>query len=244
MTTAASIPREVAAAYRRELLRAGPIALALPVVAAVVLTVAGFGWDIVGIVVGAVGWNLALLLRGPVAWFLKRRGDDQLASPWFVAASGPTEELVRLGAVLLLGRDLETAISIGFGWAAIEVLYSVVQGLALATLMERDDPEAERIRALIPAPTATLITPVAPWLGIVERVWASALHLGFTVMLAAQPLLVLLTIPAHSATNLVLLRATERLGLARVQLLGMAWGALVVLAAVLVWSASAAAGQG
>jgi hypothetical protein len=242
MATADTVPREVAAAYRRELLRAAPIAIALPILAAIVLTLVDFRWELLGVIVGAVGWNLALLLRGPVAWFLKRRGDEQLASPWFVAASGPTEELVRLGAILLLGRDLETAVSIGFGWAAIEVGYSVVQGLALATLMERDDPEAERIRALIPAPAATLITPEAPWLGIVERVWASALHLGFTVILAAQPLLVLLTIPAHSATNLVLLRATERLGLRRLQLLGMAWATLVVLAAVVVWTASAGSG--
>lgn len=244
MPTADTVPRDIAAAYRRELLRAAPIALALPVVAAIALSLVGLRWDLLGIVVGAVGWNLALLLRGPVAWVLRRRGDEQLASPWFVVASGPTEELVRLAAVLVLGRDLETAISIGFGWAAIEILYSIVQGLALATLMERDDPEAERIRALIPAPAATLITPEAPWLGVVERVWASALHIGFTVILAAQPLLVLLTIPAHSATNLVLLRATERLGLRRLQLLGMAWGALIVLAAAVVWTTSAPGGSG
>jgi hypothetical protein len=237
MTRADSIPPEVATAYRVQMQRAAPVALALPVVAALVVTITGFRWDVVGVVAGAVGWNVALFLRGPVGWWLKRRGDTELASPWFVAASGPTEELVRLGVLLLLGRDLETALSVGFGWAAIEVLFSVVQGLALSRLMERDDPEAARIRALIPAPPETLMTPAAPWLGIVERIWASALHLGFTVILAAEPLLVLLTIPAHSATNLGLLEATKRWSLGRVQVLGFAWAAVVVLAAIASWQA-------
>jgi hypothetical protein len=137
--------------------------------------------------------------------------------------------------VLLLGRDLDTALAIGLGWAAIEVVFAVVQGIALATLMERDDPEADRIRAAIPAPPAALLAPSAPWWGVVERVWASVLHLAFTAILAAAPALVIATIPAHSATNLALGRATERWPLARVQLAGCAWAGAMAIAAWWLW---------
>jgi hypothetical protein len=224
-----------AAAYRRQLLRASPVALLVPVVIAIALVAAGAELRPIAVAVGAAGWALAFLARGPVAVLLRARGDRDLASPWFVAASGPAEELVRLGAVLVLGRDLDTALSIGLGWAAIEVVFAVIQGIALATLMDRDDAEARRIRAAIPAPPAALLAPSAPWWGVVERIWASVLHLAFTAILAAAPGLVLATIPAHSATNLALGRATERWPLGWVQLAGCAWAGALGLVAWWLW---------
>ncbi len=55
-----------------------------------------------------------------------------------------------------------------------------------------------------------MLSPTAPALGVIERVAVSALHIGFTLLIAWQPLLVLATIPAHSAANFVALRLLRR----------------------------------
>lgn len=226
---------ERATAYRRQLMRAAPVGLLVPVGLSVVLVVAGVQLQPLAIAVGAIGWVVALAARGPIAAVLRARGDEQLTSVWFVAASGPTEELVRLAVVLLLGRDLDTALSIGLGWGAIEVIFTIVQGFAMAVLMERDDPEARRIRAVVPAPPTSLLEPSAPWWGVVERVWASVLHLAFTAILAAQPILVIATIPAHTATNVLMGRVAARWPLGRVELAGALWTAAIALVAWSLW---------
>ncbi len=227
--------RARAIAYRHSMVRAVPGSLLVPVVLAAVLVVAGVALQPLAILVGAVGWVVAYLARAPIILLTKDRDPGHFAGTWVVAASGPTEELVRLGVLLLLGRDLDTALSVGFGWGAVEVLFTGVQGVALATLMERDDPEAERVRALIPAPPAALQAPEAPWWGLLERVWASVLHLAFSAIVAAQPILVVLTMLLHSATNLALVRAVEHWSLRRVELVGCVWAAAVTAVAWWLW---------
>ena len=224
-----------AIAVRRQAILASPVALLVPV--ALALGIVGLGHDLrpLAIGVGVVGWILAYALRAPIALILQRRGDTRPVNPWLVAASGPTEELVRLAAILILGRELDTALSIGLGWAAIECVYSVVSTLALSALLTRDDEEAVRIRQTLPPPPGGF-TPSGPWWGVWERVWASGLHLGFSAIIAAQPLLVVLTIPLHSATNLLSLQVIERFGLARMELLGAAWAALIIGVAAALWA--------
>src|SRR5690606_39670555 len=57
---------------------------------------------------GAAGWLLALVLRGPVGLIAMRSTEDQERAQTVVAASsGPLEELVRLGAVTVVGRRSE-----------------------------------------------------------------------------------------------------------------------------------------
>ena len=223
-----------AAAYRRNVILATPFALLVPVGIAILMVALGHELRPLAIGAGVGGWILAYLLRGPVAIYLRSRGDEQLQSPWLVAASGPTEELVRLGAVLALGRDLDTALSIGLGWAGIEVLFTIMTGLALGTLLTRDDEEARRVREVLPPPPGGF-SPSSAWWGVWERVWASALHIGFTLIIAAQPLLVLVTIPLHSAVNLLSLRFLSRWGMARMELLGALAAAVVVAVAVVLW---------
>jgi hypothetical protein len=53
---------------------------------------------------------------------------------------------------------------------------------------------------------------MGPCLGVLERVFASLVHIGFTLLLAAAPLLVLLAAPLHSAVNLLALRLTPHIG--------------------------------
>lgn len=221
-----------AAVYRRNVILATPFVLLVPIGIAVVILALGNDLRPLAIGAGVGGWVLAYFLRGPVAIFLRSRGDTQLASPWFVAASGPTEELVRLGALLALGRDLDVALSIGLGWAAVECLFTIATGLALGTLLTRGDEGAERVREVLPAPPDGFSASSA-WWGVFERVWASGLHIAFTLIIAAQPLLVLVTIPVHSAVNLLSLRILERWGMTRMELLGAGASAALLAVAVL-----------
>jgi hypothetical protein len=223
---------EDAAAYRRSLVRAAPLAVAIPVGFALIAIGLGIHVELALVAVGAAGWLAALVLRAPVALVATRvTGNGEGAQPWIVAASGPLEEVVRLGILLAVGPTLERAVAVGIGWAAIEVVYAIVSGMAMLALIGRTDPEAEQVRALIPFREA--MTPEGPWWGLVERVWASALHVAFTLLVAAATTLVLVTIVAHSATNLALLRAAGRLSLPRFQLLGALWAsAWLALAAV------------
>jgi hypothetical protein len=227
--------RARAIAYRDSMQRAVPISVLVPAALGAALVVGGVGLEPIAILVGAVGWVVAYLARAPIVLLTKDREPGHFAGTWVVAASGPTEELVRLGMLLLLGRDLDTALSVGLGWGAVEVLFTGVQGVALATLMERDDPEAERVRALIPSPPPALQAPEAPWWGLLERAWASVLHLAFSAIIAAQPFLVLLTMLLHSATNLALVRAVEHWSLRRVELVGAVWAAAVAAVAWWLW---------
>ena len=227
-------PTAVARAYRRTLVRAAPLAVAAPVVIGLVLVAWGARLEPMWVGVGALGWIVALALRAPVAIVAARlAGAPEPAQPWIVAASGPLEELVRLGLVLVASQGLDRALSIGLGWAAIEVVYAVANGAAMAMLIGRTDSEADRIRAMIPI--AGALEPSALWWGAFERWWASVLHIAFSVILAARPVLVLFNIVAHSATNLVLLRVGKRLTLARFQLAGATWATLLAVLAAWLW---------
>jgi hypothetical protein len=221
--------------YRRNLIVASPLVLAVPVVLGVIVVVAGVPFEVGAFVAGVIGWLVALALRAPVALAGMRLtgGDRNRVQAWITAASGPAEELVRLGVLLIVGRTLPQALWIGIGWAAIEAIYSVINGVALLALMGRTDPEAEQARAMLPMPE--VLGADAPLWGVVERAWASLLHVGFTLILAAQPVLVILTIVAHSATNILFLRWGPRLGMARIQLAGAIWSMVVLAVATVLW---------
>lgn len=211
-TPASLLSLEATATLRRNVRIAAPLTLLVPVgyFVAVRLTGVPIEWGTVGL--GALGWVLALMLRNPIALALKAAlHTPERVQPWIVASSGPCEELVRLGAVLLLGRAFPAALSLGLGWAAVEVVYTIVNQVVVASLLDRTDEKAMQAKALLAASGAdALITPAAPFVGIFERIPASAIHIGFALLLAAQPLLVLLTLPLHSATNMVYLRLAKR----------------------------------
>jgi hypothetical protein len=211
---------------RRALILAIPLLLAVPVVFGFAIVQLGYDPLLGPLLAGAGGWLLALILRAPVGLLgMKLAGSPQRAQRWVVASSGPLEEAVRLAALLLVGRDLATALWIGLGWAAIEVVYGIANGFAIAALAERTDPDAEQARAMLP-PAA--LTSTGPLWGVVERAWASALHIGFTLVLAAVPVAVLLTAPLHTAVNVGALWLLERRGLLVVSLAGIAVGAGVL----------------
>ncbi|HSK93756.1 MAG TPA: hypothetical protein VLA76_06845 [Candidatus Angelobacter sp.] len=213
---------------RRALVLSIPLLLAVPIAYGVAFDRLGHAPMLLPALAGAGGWLLALLLRAPVGLLgMHLAGTPERAQRWVVASSGPLEEAVRLAVLLLVGRDLGTALWIGLGWATIEVLYSIGNGFAVAALAERTDPEAERARAMLP-PAALAAT--SPLWGVVERAWASALHIGFTLILAAVPLLVLVTAPLHTAINVGVLWLARHRGLLVVSAAGIALGATVLAA--------------
>lgn len=198
--------------YKHNALLAIPFMLLVPVAYGLAFHLWGItlNWSAIG--AGAVGWLVALMLRAPVGLVARRILHDPLrVQPWIVAASGPCEEIMRLIILLLIGRTFPLAISIGLGWTAIEIVYTCINGLALSSLLTRTDEKAQQARALLSAMGLDkALTSSAPGLGVIERISVSALHIGFTLLLAWQPLVILLTIPLHSASNFVWLRLTRR----------------------------------
>jgi hypothetical protein len=223
------------ARFRRNLLWAALPTALVPAAIGLVMVALGADLALGPFVAGSLGWLLALALRAPVAVVANRLLPDDRRRVGLVvaAASGPLEEIVRLGVVLLVGSTLGNALSIGLGWASIEVVYGFVNGVALLALAGRTDPEAEQARALLPL--ADVLSPAAPFWGILERAWASLLHVSFTLLLAAQPLLVVVTIALHSATNLAAITLGRRLGMARLELAGLAWSVILLTVATWPW---------
>lgn len=153
------------------------------------------------ILIGAAGWMIALILRQPVALIAGRRLSQEATARMVGWFSGPAEEIVRFVLVLLTVHAVQEAAWFGWGWATVEILILAVNLLALSTLLTKDDQKSREARELLAA-QGGLQTTGAVW-GFIERLSASALHIGFTLMLFAQPWLVLVTLPLHSVINML-----------------------------------------
>jgi hypothetical protein len=91
----------------------------------------------------------------------------------------------------------------GFGWATIEVVHTLVTGLAVRRLLlDTSAKAAEARRLLLSMGWLQYGRSLVPLLGAVERAGVSLLHIGFTLLLGWNPWLVLVTMPAHSTLNL------------------------------------------
>jgi hypothetical protein len=194
---------------RRNTLLATPFTLLVPIAFAVVLAMAGADLTLGAVGFGALGWLVALALRAPVSIVaLKLLGDPERVKPWIVSSSGPLEEGVRLVALLIIGRTFSDAASIGLGWAAIEVVYTLITAAMTLSLVRRTDEQAVQARQMLEA--QGMLRETGPALGVIERIGASALHIGFTLLVAWQLPLAILTAILHSGTNLALVRTFKR----------------------------------
>ena len=156
---------------------------------------------IVPMLIGAGGWLAALVLRQPVALIASKKMSRDAAAKlvgWF---SGPAEEIVRLVLVLLTVHTVAEAAWFGYGWTTIEVLIIAVNVIAIASLVTKDDPKSREAREMLEA--QGMLKTANPLWGLFERLSASALHIGFTLMLFATPWLVLVTLPVHSVVNML-----------------------------------------
>lgn len=193
---------------RTQLLLASPFYALVPVAFYAAFQAMGVmpSWKMMG--AGALGWFIALTLRGPVAVLAQKfAGTEQRARLWIVGSSGPLEESVRLLAVLWLGRDLATALAIGLGWAAIEVVFALVNAFVGNLMLRSDDPKILEAREML---AQQINTENGPWWGAIERISASACHIGNTLIVAFMPLAVLLAAPLHTALNLSIIPLGKR----------------------------------
>lgn len=192
---------------RNQLLLASPFYLLVPVLFYVAYQAMGVtpSWKLMG--AGALGWFVALTLRGPIAILAQKFASSQeKGGLWVAASSGPLEEVVRLLVLLWLGRDFPTALAIGLGWASIEVAFALFNSLLGNMLLRGDDPKVVEAREML---AQQINTDNGPWWGVIERISASACHIGNTLLIALFPLATLVVAPLHTALNLGVVRLTR-----------------------------------
>ncbi|WP_201318815.1 hypothetical protein [Paenibacillus sp. EPM92] len=187
-----------------------PLYLLVPVLFAGAFAYSGFPliWTAFGL--GAAGWVVAFMLRGPLSVLaMKKPGFGKTV---LYASSGPLEEGVRYGLLALTSVQVSWAASLGQGWAAVEVVYVMIQVVAISALAHRQDEQALQAKAILESQGLTQSHPL--W-GIVERLSASAFHIGATLIVASIPWTVFILIPLHSLFNLAMVQLVKR---------SVAWG--------------------
>jgi len=148
---------------------------------------------------GALGWIMALMMRGPLATLVKNVSPEKAAIIMGLS-SGPFEEGIRVGLLLLTGLAFQWALSVGQGWAAAEVLFVVINGIAQVKLLQSDHKKAAEAREVLEKQG---FINVHPFLGVIERVSASFFHIGATLLVAKMPVMVFVLLFAHSLLNIV-----------------------------------------
>jgi hypothetical protein len=208
----------------RELIVTAPLYLLVPVLFAVLALIWEIELSLGWILLGAAGWLVALFLRAPVAMISQRlTTNSDTVRQVVILSSGPAEELVRLAVVLITAANLDVAYAIGLGWGGIEVIYALINGFMIATLLKRTDEEAIKARQTMEE-MGLLRVGLRPLYGVVERVAVTAVHIGFTLLLAFQPLLLLIIMPVHSFVNygfVVMMRRRVNIALILLALMGI-----------------------
>lgn len=180
-------------------------------------------WAAFGI--GAAGWYVALMLRIPLQLLVRNLPQERAVRivGWF---SGPAEESLRVLALAVFGAAFPYALSLGQGWAAIEVAFTILNGAILGKVLSRQDEKSIQVRAILEQQGTYGKSPL--W-GIVERIFASCLHIGFTLICAYNLWLALVLIPLHSATNMVIVATVRRNMLLGQALLAVVGGGSLVV---------------
>lgn len=201
-----SDPIELFQTAANRALRILPLYVAVPLLFWFGFHAAGWSLDWKAFGLGALGWLIALALRGPIL-ALGTKGKPAAAKIMMAASSGILEETVRLALLLLTSVGTSWAVSVGQGWAAIEVLFVMMNVVAIASLGKRTDEKAVQVRRML-ASQGTLHA--SPLWGVLERVWASAFHIGATLVVARHPWTVTLLVPLHSGLNWLAVRLVAR----------------------------------
>jgi len=179
-----------------------PLYLVVPVLFWLGFRAAGYEMDWKAFGLGALGWFIALLLRGPISAFTMKLPQEK-SKKIMVASSGVLEESARLLLIVLTSAASGWAVSAGQGWAAVEVVFTMVNVVVMASLIRRTDEKAMQAKQILAAQGTANASPL--W-GVLERIWASAFHIGCTVIVASLPWSVVLLIPLHSGLNSVAVR--------------------------------------
>jgi hypothetical protein len=214
---------------------------ALPVIALVPVAIAGVLATTLAPVragaaaLGAAGWLAAMALRAPAGVFVSRMPKQD--APTFMALiSGPAEELVRLLLVVFAVHGFASVLWAGFGWGTIEVVYTLVTALVVRRLLLDTSAKAVQARRLLVSiGWLQYVQSLVPVLGAVERAGVSLLHIGFTLLLGWNPWLVLVTMPAHTATNLTAVRLMKQRSVILMETIVVVVGAVAFALGLLAW---------
>ncbi|RKP51720.1 YhfC family intramembrane metalloprotease [Cohnella endophytica] len=192
-------------ATRRSLLVL-PLFILVPFLFGVGFWAAGYvlEWRAFGL--GALGWFIALVLRAPLSAIVMKMPQEK-AKNIIVASSGILEESARLVLLAVTSVVSSWAVSVGQGWAAVEVLFTIVNIVVIASLVKRTDEKAVQAKQFLESQSTIHASPL--W-GVLERIWASAFHIGCTLIVAFHPWSVVLLIPLHSSLNWFAVRLAAR----------------------------------
>lgn len=183
-----------------------PLYIVVPALFWLGFKLAGYEMDWKGFGLGALGWFIALALRGPIGVAtMKLR--QQTAKNIMIASSGVLEETTRLILIALTSATTSWALSVGQGWAAIEVLYTMISVIAIGSLAGKTDEKSMEAKRMLEAQGSVQASPL--W-GILERIWASAFHIGSTLIVVWNPWTVIALIPLHSGLNGFAVRLAAR----------------------------------
>jgi hypothetical protein len=212
-----------------------PVIALVPVAIAVVLAITLAPVRAGAAALGAAGWLAAMALRAPAGVFVSRMPKQD--APTFMALiSGPAEELVRLLLVLFAVHGFGSVLWAGFGWATIEVVYTLVTALVVRRLLlDTSAKAAQARRLLVSIGWLQYVQSLVPVLGAVERAGVSLLHIGFTLLLGWNPWLVLVTMPAHSATNLAAVRLMKQRSVILMETIVVVVGGVAFALGLLAW---------
>lgn len=218
---------ELARQFRQHLLFCAPLLLLVPLIYLLAFNSLDQGSiALKPFFLGVLGWSVALFLRPPLMVLTVRLTHD-LREKAVAAMAGPTEESVRLGIVLFLQANFASAISLGLGWATIEVIYTLISGFTTVVILSQGGVGAWQLKKRFLDSGQTV--PATVYAGIVERLSATALHIGFTLLLAYHPLLILITLPLHSLVNVGAITLNNRSALATQTLLALVGGVTLLV---------------
>jgi hypothetical protein len=201
-----------------------PFYVVVPLAFWLVFHLSGVDMDWRAFGLGALGWVIALFLRGPLSAIVMKMPKEK-AQAIIVGSSGVLEECVRLAVLTLTSMTFSWSISLGQGWAAVEVLFVMINVIVIVSLAKRTDEKAMQAKEILKMQGNLDASPM--W-GIFERIFASLLHIGFTLIAAKYPLAVILLIPLHSSVNLMAVKWVKK-SVVTVELISAVAGAIAFL---------------
>ncbi|GAA0320486.1 hypothetical protein GCM10008967_08800 [Bacillus carboniphilus] len=209
-----------------------PLYILVPILFVFVFYRFGQPFHLGAFAIGILGWVIALFLRGPIALVAHHFLSEKKASTLVVLSSGPLEEIVRFIVLAITVSTFSYSLSIGQGWAAIEVLYAIVSGFMTLQVLRGTDEKAQQAKEILEKQGMNMN--INPLLGVWERIFASGFHIGATLLIAHSTWLLFILIPLHSLLNLSVVYLMKR-SMAYAQILVTAVGTLALLAGWLIW---------
>jgi hypothetical protein len=197
--------------YMRNILWASPLYFLAPLPFFILADFLEITIDYNSLLLGMLGWWAALLLRIPIILYVKKKKLEQKKSnKLIVGFSGPTEEITRLVLLLIIGLNAPNAYAVGLGWAIIEIVYGLIQIIGLGVLEQKTDEKAEEAKVLMKQMGMDKsLAPSTPFWGALERLTATAVHIGFSLLLVFSPYVLIVTIPLHSFINFLVVKMNK-----------------------------------